>query len=279
VVLAALLLFASCGGRPDATQQPLSARSRPGHSPSPAAEDGEAVGAPTSAPPQRVGATAAPRAGRSPGPGATPEPGGGGADPAAPGLYRFTTQGTTQVADGPQRPMAEVTTLAVQPAQGRRQKTVRDLRDGDGSGAVIEQVLEYAPDGVKLVSYRLRTNFAGVGRTYTFDPQPPPTVLVPQPAPGWSTSFEMSGDGVTIRSEVRVTGSEQVRVDGAARETLVVEFSSTLGGALEGTQSAVNRIDLGSSLTLREDVRSDVRQDAVRVRTTYAATIRTLRPA
>jgi len=225
----------------------------------------------------RPGAAPANASGQSSGSSAAsgPKP----ATPVSPGHYVYDTSGTSQVANGPPRPMPSHTSLAVDAPHGPQQHTVRDLRDQDGSGTVTDQVLEYDGDGVHLVSLQLQTTFAGISRTYRFVPSDKPMVVQTGAGPGYKTSFTLQGDGVTVATAVQVTGVVQVATGGGSVQALEVVLDSTLSGALQGTQHAVNDIATDRSLTVKEQVASDATSQGVRVQVHYSATVKSLQPS
>lgn len=196
---------------------------------------------------------------------------GSGLRPVDPGTYRYTTEGTVQVGDAPPRDMPQRTTLTGDRPQSNRQRQVRDLRDGDGTGTVTEQILQFDSDGVRLTFMKISSTFAGVSSTYTFTPAQPPLVLKAGLRPGDRTQFVLKGNGVTIRTTVSVTGSEQAVVDGTPVRAAVVVIDSALSGRLTGKQRSENRIDTERGLAVKEDVDSDVTSGSVRVRSKYRA--------
>lgn len=200
------------------------------------------------------------------------------ASPARAGAYRYDTEGTTTISNGPPRELPKVTTLTIDPPANDRQRTLRDLRDGDGAGSTTEQILVYATDGVHLAYLKLEANFAGIRSSYEFRPADPPLVVRTGGQPGDQTSFTLEGDGVTIQATATVKGTEDVNVGGTVVSALVLEVVSTASGELKGTQTSISWIDPDRSLTVKEDVDSDVTSGPVRVRTNYVASVRALSP-
>lgn len=185
------------------------------------------------------------------------------ANPVAPGRYAYATDGTAQISGGPPRRLPVVTTLVVDRPEGRRQRSVRDLRDRDGVGSVTETTLEYADDGVRILALRLQTNFAGIASTYNLTAPDRPVVVRTGALPGETGTFTLQGDGLTIVTNVKVE-----RVEGDA---LVVILDSTLSGQVQGTQRAVNWISTTKSLTTKEEVTADATSRGVRLQTYYTA--------
>jgi hypothetical protein len=175
--------------------------------------------------------------------------------------------------------MPKVTTFEVGKADGSRQRQTRDLRDEDGAGTVVEQVLDFSSEGVRLVSLRIKSNFAGITNTYSFVPQAPPVVLRPGLRDGDRSEFILEGDGVTIRTVVTVGAAEEVRIEDQSVRAVPVTLESTFSGALTGTQRAVNRIDSSRGIPVREEVDSDVSNGSVRVRSNYKTSLKSLRPS
>lgn len=113
----------------------------------------------------------------------SPTTAGGGAAaalaPPASGTYRYATQGQSSLG-GTVLPFPGVTTLAVDPAAGTRQRAVRDLRSG-GNGPVFEYVLDYRPEGIHLVSLSAAVSFLVFSQREELRP-PSPVLLLPAEA-------------------------------------------------------------------------------------------------
>lgn len=225
VAMVVLLLAGACGGREEAGRTTRA-------SSAPATQDPDATATPII--PGEPSTSRASRASRFDG-SQTPGPPASGAtsasiapaDPARPGTYAYATDGTIRVADGPPRQLPETTTLLIDPPNGREQHSTRDLRDEDGIGTIVEQTLVFADDGVHLRFFKLKSNLAGLSRTYTFDLKEIPLVVKTGAQPGDRSQFTMQGDGVTIETnrrserdrryryqwEERARGGRRVRFD------------------------------------------------------------------
>lgn len=198
--------------------------------------------------------------------------------PVAAGTYRYETRGTRRIADGPPRAMPSTTTLAADPPEGRRQRQERDLRDPDGTGTVVEQVLQYDAEGVRLAFLRLSATFAGISNTYAFTPSTPPLV-VKAGFPPDAQRFVLEGDGVRLETTVTVGAREPATVGRDRVQAAVVTFDSRLSGRLIGSERAVRRFDTEQGVMIGEEVRSEVASEGIRLRTHYRADLTSLRPS
>ncbi len=203
--------------------------------------------------------------------------------PAAPGLYRYTTGGFTNI-NGNVVPFPAVTTNYVDAPTGSRQHASRDLRSS-GNGPLTEYTFEYRPDGVYLVTLRLTTTYSGQSDTRDLTPPAPLLFLATGAAPGASRTLDIPvPSGGTARVVVDVVGTEPVTVGGATLDTLVVRSVATLPpGQVSGTQSLTVNLDRASRLWVRErgvaDATATISGFTLTVHNEYTATIQSLSPS
>jgi len=76
------------------------------------------------------------------------------------GIYNYNTTGSTSSLLGT-KSFPPVTTLTIDAPTGTRQHSVRQLESSNGDGFVIDQILDYQPDGVAVVQQRLAMTQSG----------------------------------------------------------------------------------------------------------------------
>lgn len=203
--------------------------------------------------------------------------------PAAPGRYRYDTDGETRISGGVEstRPLPAVTTLDISPPDGTSQRSVRDLRGAGGEGQTTETVLRHETAGVRLAFLEVTGRFSGISTTLTFRPSDPPLTYATGAEPGARYAFTLTGsDGrTTAEVTIDILRREPVAVHGSTVDTLRVRMHTVLTGDVEGETTSENNVDPNRSLTVREDVTSDVRVGLGRSRSTYVATLQTLQPS
>lgn len=273
----ACLTFVACGGGDDQARrlQPAPTTSAPEGSTTTVAtaSAGEATttttrratGAPTTRPAARPpAAAAAPTAATGP--------------PAA-GTYRYDTSGYSSFGLGPV-PFPAVTTLMVDSATGTRQRSVRDLRDRSGTGALSESVLDYRPDGVHLISLRLTTRVAGTTDVRELRPVEPVLFLPTSARAGHHAEFDIaSNGGVPAHVAVDVLREETVSVGGQAVGALVIRATTTLPpGPVSGRQELTVSFDRGSRLIVKERQVTDATAGLLSFHSEYDAILQRLTP-
>ena len=274
----ACLTLVACGGGDDQARrlQPAPTTTAPEESTTtvPSAPAGgetttttrRATGAPTTIPAARppAAAAAAPTAATGP--------------PAA-GTYRYDTSGSSSFGLGPV-PFPAVTTLMVDSATGTRQRSVRDLRDPSGTGALSESVLDYRPDGVHLISLRLTTRVAGTTDVRELRPVEPVLILPTSARPGHHAEFDIpSNGGVPAHVAVDVLREETVSVGGQAVGALVIRAVTTLPpGPVSGRQELTVSYDRGSRLIVKERQVTDATAGLLNFHSEYDATLQRLTP-
>lgn len=218
-----------------------------------------------------AGAGPATTAGRQPAPAAT--------GPPTPGTYRYDTAGSSTFGLGPV-PFPAVTTLMVDSATGTRQRSVRDLRDSSGTGALTDSVLDYRPEGVHLVSLRVTTRVAGTTDVRQLRPATPLLFLPASAGPGARSELDVPvNGGAPAHVVVDVVGEEQVTVGGQAVAALVVRVATTLApGPVGGRQELTVWFDRGSRLVVKERQVTDAVAGLLTFQSRYDATLRDLTP-
>jgi len=197
------------------------------------------------------------------------------------GTYSYATTGQTKLSGAIRHTytMPPVTTLAVDPASGNTQHSVRDLRDSDGNGRVTEMVAQSLTDGLHLTFLKNTSHFAGVTDERTFQPSPPPLILRAAAPNGDHLSFTMEGSGITVATEIDVLRRESISIGGTAIQAIVITIKTTFSGDVQGTDTATNWIRPSDGLLLREDDASSVSAGITTVDSNYSATLQSLTPA
>ena len=199
--------------------------------------------------------------------------------PAARGTYYYDTSGRSTFA-GSTTAFPDVTTLAVEPALGTRQRLVRNLRDATGNGLASEVILDYRPEGVFLVSLRLSVVFGGITETRDLRPAAPVLFLPTGARAGAHTEADLRGT-TPARLVVDVVGEEQVTVAGRPVDTLVVKTAVTLGPAdVTGRQELTLNVDRTTGLWVRERSVTDASAAGglFTLHSEYTATLQSLSP-
>jgi hypothetical protein len=225
----------------------------------------------------------APARGTAPGSTSAPAPAPGAKPfvPRPPGTYSYATSGQTRLSGAIRRTyeMPPRTTLAIDPASGGAQRSLRDMRDGDGSGRLTETVFRISSDGLHLAFLKNTTTLAGVKDERVFVPNPPPLVIRTGAPAGDRVSFTIQGSGITATTDVEVLRRESITIGGAAIQAVVVRLHTTFSGDVEGEETATNWLRPADGLLLREDVSSNVAAGFTQVRTNYTATLERPTPA
>lgn len=173
--------------------------------------------------------------------------------PPAAGTYRYRLTGSGTVGPTPQQ-VDEEATLAVEPPNGSRQRSVQ--RTSQGSTTTV---LEYRADGVFLVE--LAVDQSGVRLRFA---PPQPVLAVPAPAAeGQTWAFDMTSDDGCVNSHTdgRVgAASEPQDVGGQRLDAARLDVSTTLKptgkagcSALDATQQVRMWVSAEHRLVLREE--------------------------
>lgn len=204
------------------------------------------------------------------------------AQPAAPGTYEYDTDGQTETGGtlGGTEELPELTTLEVQPADGARQRSVRDMRDDNGDGTVTTTDLLYRDDGVYVEYLKITARDSGVTLTFEFILDPPELVAPTNPSPGFHTEFSTESTNGGIRADVTIdiTDRETVTIGGTSVDTVVLVTHIEFEGDIDGESTSTDNIDTDRSLRVREDSVSDIRFGPTTSHTEYVATLRSLSP-
>ena len=212
-------------------------------------------------------------------PSAPAAPGAPATGPPPAGIYRYDTAGSSTLGLGP-IPFPAVTTLMVDSATGTRQRSVRDLRDPAGTGALGESVFDYRPDGVHLVSLRLTTRVAGTSDVRELRPPAPVLFLPTSAGPGAHTELDIPANaGAPAHVVVDVLREERVTVGGQAVTALVIRVATTLPpGPVSGRQELTVWFDRGSRLIVKERQVTDATAGLLTFHSEYDATLQRLAP-
>ncbi len=203
----------------------------------------------------------------------------GGVRSAAPvprGTHSYDTDGHV-IVSGNRRDMPETTTLTAHAPRGAEQTQVRDLRDGNGNGTVVETRLLYRKEGVYLTYVKITATFPG-GFTDVRELRPRrPELVAPTGArPGSSASFVMTGSGTKAAVNSRAVRVDRVTIGGSSVSALVVDTNIKFSGALEGRQNSTIWFWGKHVLALREQVSTDVRNGPIRFQSDYEALLKRL---
>lgn len=211
---------------------------------------------------------------------------GGGKGPSAPelraatpiprGTHSYDTEGHTTVS-GNRRDMPETTTLVAHAPRDQGQIQIRDLRDQDGNGTVIETSLLYRDEGVFITRVKITATFPG-GLTDVRELKPRrPELIAPTGArPGSSASFVMEGSGTKAAVSIEALRFDELTIGGSRVNALKVDTRIVFSGALEGERNSTTWFWPKNILALKERVRTDVTNGPVRVQSDYHAALTSL---
>lgn len=206
----------------------------------------------------------------------------GAARPAAPGTYEYDTDGrTTRTgAVGGTEELPSRTTLKVDPADGGRQRSARDMRDAEGNGNVTTTVLQYRDDGVFLESLTTQTTVSGATFTYDFRPDPAPLVAPTGVGVGYHTEFTVTSTngGLQATVAIDVLDEETVTIGGTAVETVKARLHTEFEGDAEGESTSDVNVDAARYLVVREHAVSDLRSALGNFHTEQTSVLRSLDP-
>lgn len=202
--------------------------------------------------------------------------------PAAPGLYAYDTDGTSETSGplGGTSDLPEETTLTVEAPDGGRQRAVRDLRDAAGEGTVTTTDVLYQDDGVYLEYLKIAGTNSGITVTFEFVFDPPQIIIPTGAEVGYHNQFSTTSvnGGITADVEVDITGEETLTIGGVAVDTFVLVTHTTFDGDIEGEATLTDNVDPERSLRVREDLVSDTRLGGTETHTESVSTLRSLEP-
>lgn len=203
----------------------------------------------------------------------------GGARAAVPiprGTHSYDTDGHVTVS-GNRRDMPETTTLTAHSPRGAEQTQVRDLRDRNGNGTVVETRLLYQQKGIYITYVKITATFPG-GFTDVRELRPRrPELVAPTGArPGSSASFVMTGSGTKAVVNSRAVRVDKVTIGGSSVSALVVDTNIKFSGALKGRQNSTIWFWGKHGLALREQVSTDVSNGPIRFQSDYQAVLKRL---
>jgi hypothetical protein len=198
------------------------------------------------------------------------------AAPAVPipaGTHSYDTSGSATVS-GNKRPMPNPTTLTAKAPANGQQVQIRDLRDRDGNGTVLESHLVYSEEGVYLTYVKITATFPG-GFTDVRELQPAKAALIaPTGAgPGSNASFTMQGSGTKADVTIAAKRWEKLSIGGSTVNALVVNTRIVFSGAYEGRQLSTSWFWGKHVLAVKEHVKTDVENGPIRVQSEYEATL------
>ncbi|MBI2169583.1 MAG: hypothetical protein HYU28_08815 [Actinobacteria bacterium] len=208
---------------------------------------------------------------------------GGAAQPAADGTYTYDTDGeTTQSGPlGGTEELPKVTTLKVDPADGGRQRSVRDTRDENGEGGLTTTVLLFGDDGVYLESLKTETRVSGINITYEFAPAQPQLLAPTGAGVGYHTEFELTstdGDHHTATT-IDVLSAETLTIGGESVRTFKVRTHTVVSGDVNGEITSNDNVDPERYLIVREDSVSDLSTALGNFHTEQVSLLRSVTPS
>jgi hypothetical protein len=195
--------------------------------------------------------------------------------PAAPGVYRYDTTGSTSSLLGT-KSFPRVTTLTIDAPTGARQHSVRQLEASDGDGFVIEQILDYQPGGVAVVQQRLAMTQSGNKTVRTLNAAAAP-VAIPVGAPvGSHREFDLTGSKIAGHEVVDILQSGSVPVGGQTVGAVLVRTMLTISGSVSGTIQLDQWWAPSARVPVKEHLSGTIHSGLVTVKTTYDATLQKL---
>lgn len=198
----------------------------------------------------------------------------GGAHPAVPiprGTHSYDTNGHVTVS-GNKRDLPETTTLTAQAPRGEEQTQIRDLRDEDGNGTVVETRLLYRDEGVYITYVKITATFpGGLTDVRELEPRRPELIAPTGARPGSSAAFVMRGSGTKADVSIRALRFDKIVIDGSSVNALIVDTKIVFSGALEGEQNSTTWFWGKHILALKEQVSTDVTNGPIRVQSDYEA--------
>lgn len=198
-----------------------------------------------------------------------------GLAPTAAGTYDYDTSGNASYGFGTTT-FPHLTTLSVDPAQGIQQRAVRRLLDASGNGFVVDQTLDFAPDGIHLDRLVLTMTLHGATTVRTLRAQPPGMVLASGGGAGTVEHFDLIGSGIAGHEDVTIGAPGSTTVAGASVATIPIKSVLTLSGGASGTIEWDQAFAPVWRLAVREDAAATVSTSAATVDLHYTVSLRNL---
>ena len=198
--------------------------------------------------------------------------------PAAPGVYRYATSGSTSSLLGKQT-APSVTTLTVDPASGTQQHSLRQLLSANGDGFVIDQVLDYQPQGVAVVRQRLSLTQKGKSSVKTLNAAPPTVIIPLGTAAGTHREFSLTGVGIAGHEVVDLLNGLVVAVGGQSVNTVLVRTVLSVSGSVSGTIQLDQWWSPSSRVPVKEQLTGTMKSGFATVKTNYTATLQSVNPS
>lgn len=170
--------------------------------------------------------------------------------PAGPGTYTYANAGQVVSPLGT-IPLPDRASLAVAPAAGGIQRSVRTLR-GDVIGLETVTELDHRADGVYLVSLRQTVALLLAVQSEELRPVAPVLVLATGDGPGTRRSVDLATSSGTARLAVEVVGEERLVVGGTSVDALVLRLDVALSGTRPGSITQTVWVDRARGLFVRE---------------------------
>ena len=197
--------------------------------------------------------------------------------PALPGVYRYTTSGSTSSLLG-NKAFPSITTLTVDAPSGIRQRSVRALESSNGDGFVIEQKLDFRPQGVAVAMQRLSLTQSGKKTVRTLNAAPA-TVVIPYGAPvGTHVEFNLTGVSISGHEVVDIVQSQTLSIAGQSVPAVLVRSVLTVTGSVGGTIQRDEWWAPSLRVPVKESLTGTMKSGLVSVKTKYDATIQNLTP-
>jgi len=176
-----------------------------------------------------------------------------------------------------------VTTLVIDPPDGARQHSRRDLRDSAGNGSAVDSTLEYQAGGVLLDTLVVTTKADLFNSELHFTPVVPASamLLATGSQPGAHREFDLAATGATTATAhavVDVLRAEPVTVAGSAVPALVTRVVITLAGAVSARIEMDVWVAPSVRLFVKEHSVSDAAAGIFTAHASYDATLQRLTP-
>jgi len=198
--------------------------------------------------------------------------------PATPGTYRYNTSGSTSSLLGKQS-APSVSTLVVDAPQGTKQHSVRQILSANGDGFVIDQILDYQPQGVAVVRQRLAMTQKGSTTVRTLNAAPTTVVIPMGTATGTHREFDLSGVSIAGHEAVDLVESVVSNVGGQALNTVLVRTVLHVSGSVSGTIQLDQWWAAAARVPAREQLTATMKSGFATVKTNYSATLQSVTPS
>jgi hypothetical protein len=201
-----------------------------------------------------------------------------GLAPATPGVYSYDTAGSAS-SFLTKATFPAVTTLTVDPAKGTTQHSVRRLTSSNGDGFVIEQTLDYQPQGISVTQQKMTVTLSGKKSVRTLVPSGAALSLPTGATAGSHQTIDLTGQGLNAHEVVDVVQSVQQLVGGQSVTTLLMKTVLSLTGSATGTIELDQWLAPTVRLPAKEHLQGSIKAGLISVNVHYDATLQKLTPS